>query len=158
MTLPKLFLPPAQAGYTVDPQADTLQASLGSGPSRFRRDMIGAVSRVSVQWRLGRTEHEYLEAFLRSEVPGSLPFLIDLILDGPDLAEYTARLMPGSKRLSSVQGLLRAVDAVLEVRPRPTDTELDLALVALFSLYGEDGDALLDLLAELVNVDMPMLA
>lgn len=158
MPLPKLTLPPAQAGYTVDPQADTLQATLGSGPSRFRLDMIGAVSKASVQWRLARVEHEYLEAFFRSAVPGSLPFLIDLILDGPDPAEYTARLIPGSKRLTGVPGLLRVVDAVLEVRPRPTDAEFDLAVVALFGLYGSEGEDLLAALAELTNDYLPLLA
>lgn len=158
MPLPKMILAPAQAGYSVEPQADTLRASMGPGPSRFRRDMIGAVSAVSVQWRANRGEFEYLEAFFRTAVPGSLPFLIDLLIDEADLLEYQARLIPGSKRLSAMQGNLRVVDAVLEVRPLPADPVYDAALVELFELYGDDLDGMLAALDELVNTYMPLLA
>ncbi len=156
MPLPKLNLSPGQGSYSVTPEPDTLRANMGAGPSRFRRDMIGAISTVSVSWACTRIQYQYVESFFRSTVPGSLPFLCDLIIDSPDVSEYEARLIPGSKRLSSVRGHQRTVEAMLEVRPVTPDAPSDEGFVALYGEYGDDTEAMLRLLGELTTVTMPV--
>jgi hypothetical protein len=153
--LTRLELPPAQAGYAVDPQSDTIGARMGAGPARFRRDQIGGVSLVSAQWRCSRLQFEVFEAFFRTTAPASMPFLVDLIIDYADPAEYEARLIPGSKRVSGVPGNARIVEAQLEVRPVAADAEVDAALVMLYGLYGDDAPGILNLLHELANETMP---
>lgn len=152
MTLPKMLLTPAYSGFSASPAADTLQAQLDGGPSRFRLNQTGAAVTVQVQWGLTRNGFNYLEAFFRL-LPGSMPFLIDLIIDNADLTEYTARLVPGSKQLAGVQGLQRIVTAQLEVKPTRSDPAVDAAIVALYGAYGEAGRSVLDRLAQLVNED-----
>lgn len=156
MPLPKLTLLPSQEGYSVEIGDAVLRARPGSGQSRQRLDMLGAPHIVSVSFALDRLRHAYWRAFFRTTiVEGSLPFLIDLIIDGGTLAEYEAKIVPGSVAMSGVRGLTHFVQAQLEVKATVADALADAGLVTMFEIYDADASAILDLLAHLVLVDLP---
>lgn len=156
MTLPKLLLPPSQAGYGVDYGQASLYVELSGGPGASRRDFLGNVARVSASWSLPPEEANYLLAFRRSSVNyESEPFLIDLCIDGADLREYQAKFIPGSFRLVGYRGNERSYTAELEVKPVREDADYDAGLVLMFENYGDEGALILNLLEELVNEDLP---
>lgn len=159
MPLPKLNLTPAQDGYAVaDADDQVLRAKVSAGPSRTRLDMLGAPSDVAVTFHLTDAEYQYWRAFFRSTIGyGSLPFLMDLLLDQPDLTEHEVKIVPGSTRLSGQRGLLYVVQARLEVKPSMEDADLDEAIAMLFAEYGDDAPNILALLEKLVNVDLPLI-
>lgn len=152
-----LFAVPSKASYAVDIGAEILRAQLSGGPSRFRRDFIGAVATVNVMWNAPPQMFDYLQAFYRTAISqASDPFLIDLVLDGFSLTQYEARFIPGSFRITGVAGLETSVTAQLEVRPQPVNDVVDDGLLLIYENYELGGDTLLETLAELVNVDMPV--
>lgn len=157
MALHKFALLPSKPGYSVGDSADAvLRAKVGAGPSRQRLDFPRAPHQVTVSFSLDSAQYDYWRAFWSTGIEyGSLPFLIDLIIDAEDLAEYEAKFVPGSVSLSDVSGLRYQVDAILEVKPNVRDREYDETLVMLYDIYGEDVPIILNMLEKLVNVDLP---
>jgi hypothetical protein len=151
----KLLVAPSKSGYAATPGNELLSVQLSGGPSWVRRDFIGAVAMIDATWNLPPEGANYLQAFYRTELQrGALPFLIDLILDDFDLAEYQARFVPGSFRIGSVQGLKTSFSAQLEVKPRAADAVADESLMEVFEAFDVEGGYALGLLEELVNVDL----
>lgn len=157
MPLPKLSLSPDQAGYTTaDADDAVLRAKVSAGPARQRLDMLGAPSMVGVGFSLNRNQFQYWRSFFRTTIAeGSLPFLIDLILDQPDPVEHEARIIPGSVRLSALSGLRYSVAVTMEVKPVGQDSDFDATLVWLYEAYGDDISLTLAALAALVNEHLP---
>ena len=156
MPLPKLMLDIPEEGYSFQDAESVLRAKLGAGPSRQRLDMLGAPVEVEIGLILTATAFQYWRAFYRTTIAeGALPFLIDLLIDGPDLTECEARIIPGTSGLGRRSGDAHFVSMRLEVKMAATDSAFDAALVALFGAYGDDAPAFLNLLAELVNSDFP---
>lgn len=160
MPLPKLYLTPAQDGYAAQDADDAvLRAKVSAGPSRTRLDMLGAPADVSVTFQMNPNEYQYWRAFFRSTiVEGSLPFLLDLLLDFPELTEHQVKIVPGSARLSGQRGLLYVVSMRLEVKVVEADADLDATVAMLFEQYGDQGDAILISLERLVNFDLAVLS
>lgn len=156
MPLPTLALRPDTQGYSVQDGQDVIMVELDGGAGRYIRDKWGATSRVSATWTLLPVQHQYLRAFYNTTIQkGSLPFLCDLILDDPEPIAHTCRIVPGTMNLGSQQGYAYISSCVLEVEPIPADAEYDETIVMLFEEYGEDYAAIINLLAELVNEDLP---
>lgn len=160
MALTKLILPPDNSSYSVTDGREVLAVQLAGGASRYRRDILGATSKVSASWLLGPEPYRYLRAFYKAvTVSGSKPFLMDLILDEPTLTEHKVYFIPESLTLTGQKGLSYSVSAQLEVYP----AEMDLDAANLFaSLYSELGPAwqtefptLEDQLNTLINIDIP---
>ena len=128
----KLLVNPLIGGYSVDFGDNTIATKLDGGASRYRLDKLGAAHQVKVQWLLETQGYDYLMAFYRTEIAyGSLPFTIDLkALDGAALGTYTARIQPGSLRLSGFLGTLYQVTATLEISPATYNESADEALIA----------------------------
>lgn len=158
MPLPKLNILPAQDGYSAEDADDSvLRAKVSAGPSRTRLDMLGAPASVSAVLQLHYDEYQYWRAFYRSVIAeGSLPFLMDLLLDRPETQEHEVKLAD-APRLSGQKGLLYVVQLRLEVKPNPVDTEADFAITMLYMEYGLDASTILVDLEHLVNVDLPLL-
>lgn len=156
MPLPKLLIVPARDGYSADDADDAvLRAKVSAGPARTRLDMLGAVSDVAATLHLDPGEYQYWRAFFRGPIAeGSLPFLMDLLLDLPELTEHEVKLA-SAPRLSGQRGLLHVVQLRLEVKPLSADPDADAAVVMLFTFYGEGAGDILASLAHLVNVDLP---
>lgn len=156
MTLPKLVIPPSQAGYSVDYGQASLYVELSGGPGASRRDFLGNVARVSVSWSLPPEEANYLLAFRRTSTNyESEPFLIDLCIDEAELKEYQAKFIPGTFRLVGYRGNERSYAAELEVKPVMDDPDYDAAVAMMYENYGDGGTEILNLLEELVNEDLP---
>jgi hypothetical protein len=156
MTMRKLMVTPSQASYSAQLGSEVLQAQVAGGPSRRRRDFIGAPTYVSVTWLLPGSGFQYLEAFYRTAtVNGTDPFLIDLVIDDASLEEYTAMFVPGSYMINGVQGDATSVSAQLEVEAKVPDADLDNAILDLYELYGDEMSTWFEALAVLVNVTLP---
>tara|TARA_Y100001973_G_C5206110_1_gene341641 strand:+ start:471 stop:947 length:477 start_codon:yes stop_codon:yes gene_type:complete len=152
----KMTIPPDQSGYSVTDGNEVVATKLDGGASRYRRDILGATSTVTVQWSVGPDVYRYLRAFYKTATAnGSSPFLIDLLLDEPSLTEHKAYFVPGSMRLQSQKGLQYVVAAQLEVTPDLPDTAYDEAIVLMYEEYGTDAPAFLNQLEQLANVDLP---
>ena len=157
MPLPKLNVLVPQEGYSVRDGDEVLMARVAGGPSRFRLDHIGAPQEIDVTLVLDVDEYAYWRIFWRGAIRrGSMPFLIDLVGEDSIIEEYRAQIIPGSMRLSAIQGTAHIVQMALEARPIIERTlAFDQAYFALLDLYGEGSQALLDALAQLMNTTMP---
>lgn len=112
----KFVIPPDNASYTFEPGSSVLSTKMMGGASRYRKDLINPTSKVSVNWTTDTDGYLYIRSFFRAIIEeGSLPFLIDLVLDEPGLTEHKAYFVPGSFRLNSQKGLTYSVSAELEV-------------------------------------------
>jgi hypothetical protein len=117
MPLPKLSLPPSTGNYNVSFGNELVSVTLDGGLPRIRRDIAGACHTVTCSWLLDATAYNTLLTFYNTTVAkGSLPFLIDLIIDTASLVEYTAMFVPKSFSLSGQSGATYNVAAVLTVK------------------------------------------
>lgn len=131
MPLPKCLVPPDRTNYTTVEGKTTVAIQLEGGASRYRADQLGATALVTVAWIVGGADYDYLKAFYRSAIAlGSLPFLIDLVLDSQLPVEYTAFIVPDTFKLSSQMGNAYSLDATLEVVPLPIDSSADQIILA----------------------------
>lgn len=120
MSLTQFAIPPDQATYSVKDGKEVVATKLDGGAARYRRDILGSTSRVSVQWTVGPEKYRYIRSFFRAIVEsGSLPFNIDLILDDIYLTTHKSYFVPDSMTLVSQMGLTYVVTAELEVCPAP---------------------------------------
>lgn len=136
----KLELQAEASGYSSTPGASSLSAILDGPAGHHRPDYEGAPTLVSLNWLLSPEEYQYLRAFWRTATSmGAEPFLVDLIMSEGVVREHVARFVPGSMQLSTVLGEAFGVRVIAEAQPA-------------FELATSE---LLDLLARLVNVDLP---
>lgn len=116
----KLELAPDQANYSTRLGSESASVRHEGNAGNYRRSYFNAARRVTVLWYCDANEYEYLQEAYRSWVAsGGVPFLIDLILQTPDLVEHKACFIPGSFGLRSHSGLSYTVGAELEVEPTP---------------------------------------
>lgn len=149
----KLPYIPEQDGYTITPGQDTLRVDLDGGKGRYRKDIDGATLQVGVTWELNPIDYGRLYAAYRNlTASGSVPFLIDLVLDGT-LQEHECHFMPGSFGLRSMEGFSYTCGATLEVTPVDiTDLTVETEAFFLLSSLSPDPTTYLLLLEDLVNV------
>jgi hypothetical protein len=153
--LPVMALTPSLSGYAVQRGDTLLMSRPGMGPSATRLDRYNTPSVMSVEWNVGPADFDYLMAFYFTAVAeGALPFLIDSVLDHPDVRRLRAKVLPGSMSVRGVKGLTYSVSASVEVVPI-LSSDYDASVLALFEEMGEEWPDVLDLLERLVNVDMP---
>jgi hypothetical protein len=114
-TLPKLYLTPDSNSYGVKDGKEVISVQLDGGASRFRRDVVGASSTISVKWTVDADGYRTLRDFYESIGNGAEPFLIDLIWEDADLTEHEAHIIPGTFKLDSQEGRTYVVSADLEV-------------------------------------------
>lgn len=156
MTFPKLLLDLDASSYTSTFGNEILSVTVQNGPSRTRRDFVGAPTIVACQWVLMDIEYEYLMAFYRTSiVMGTLPFLLDMVIDYAPEAEFQCKFVAGSLVLSAVQGDSYTVTAGLEVKPIPANADNDQSVIELFTEYGIGVEPFINELAYFTNVVMP---
>ena len=151
----KFIFTPNQSGYSVQDSIEVLQVELDGGAPRIRRDIVGSWPIVNVSWIFDRENFNYFREFYRlTTVSGSLPFLIDLLIDNADeLTEHVAQFVPGSIALSQVSGQSYGVSANLRIKP--LDVSTFPGLVAVINAFGEDWQKDLELLDSIVNTEWP---
>lgn len=159
MALSKCALSPDSAGYSVSNAENVISTKLDGGASKYRAGILDGASKVSVKWICNSFQYQYIQVFYVSMLKnGSLPFLIDLILNSSFPIEHEAYFIPGSLSLSEHQGEYYGVVAQLEVVPKPIDD----FVISQMCLYGELGDnyaikfpILEDEFDNIINVQIP---
>lgn len=152
MPLPKLVLRPENSSYTVKDGVEVASTALDGGASRRRLDQLGSVYSVNASFVLNSNQYQYLRSFYKTvTASGSLPFLIDLIINEPDLTEYTAYFVEGSLQLQYQKGLTYSASCSFEVLPNPIDAEFDQSFVDFYALYGENYQSIFDMLEYIAN-------
>ena len=152
----KFAIRPIRSGYSFSaPESEVLRAELAGGAGRYRVDIINASEMVSVSWTLLEDGYDYLWRFFRTVGRGAEPFLIDLLLEGPEWVERTARFIPGSLRLDSRDRKAFFVSATLEVEAIEADADYDEAIAAIAQGGLCDMSTYIDLLSTIVNVNWP---
>lgn len=156
MALVKLALLPSQASYSATTQPGFETTRSRGGPSRRRRAYYNNPRWVDCSFAVGAIAYAYLQAFwFETTQEGTLPFLIDLILDEAGLLEYEAAFSSDGLRLAEQRGNLYTVSCQLEVTYRGRDPIADQALVESYNLYAESVNGIIDQLAETVNLAAP---
>jgi hypothetical protein len=130
-SLPVCLLPPDQDTYAYTPNASFISTQLDGGASRFRADQLGAAIVFTIQWTLSAFNYAYLMAFYRTAINyGSLPFLIDLILDDGTMRQYTVHMLPATFNMVSQAGQSYVMGCTLEVLPNTAYAANDAAIIA----------------------------
>lgn len=160
MALNKLSLKPDNSAYSVVDGKSVIATQLDGGAMRYRRNIVGATSKVSCTWIIGPQDYKYLRAFYRSIVAnGALPFMVDLLLDEPALVEHKAYFVPDTMTLNSQKGLQYNVSATLEVFPNEYDSEADSIFAVMYGEFGPNYESIFPPLEsefdELINVSIP---
>ena len=156
MALLKCILVPQCEAYSAQDGQETISVQLDGGAGRYRRDISGATSRVTARWSLSREKWFYLRSLYRSvTASGSLPFLIDLILDDVVVTEHTAYFVPGTMRTDNKTGPIYVASCELEVVPLAITACLSnyACMVGGFGWYGVDGWECEGVLDSLMNDD-----
>lgn len=153
--LTKFVLPPDNSSYSVTDGMETIATQLDGGASRYRRDVLGATSKVMVAWTVGPDEYKYIRSFYRGiTASGSLPFEIDLLLDEPELTPHKAYFRPGSLSLNGQKGYTYYVSAELEVYPAPVSPNA-ADYVYIFNEFRNKFPYWEDQLNTIVNIELP---
>jgi hypothetical protein len=117
--------------------------------------MIDAPIEADVTLMLGPAEYQYWRVFHRyTLVRGTLPFLLDLVVDSSATTEHEVKIIPGTMQ-TGVQGEAHIIQFRLEVLLSDDDEESAEAILMLYALYGDQAAGILEALAQLVNVQMP---
>ena len=173
MAITKFIIPPDQEGYSFNDGLEVLSVQLDGGASRYRKDILNASFKMSVQWTVGREDYNYIRVFYRSTtLSGSIPFLIDLYVNDPfELTERTVYIVPGTFGLRSVSGHKSVIGCTLEVMPIQLIEEIpggpiieasvieftdeNLASMSVYGLFGESWPEYSSLLDNVINVTFP---
>jgi hypothetical protein len=108
----KLDLAVSNVGYTVDVNSGVSAISFESPKANQRLETFNNASIVNLTWQTGVAGYEYLkQAYRYSELKGNPPFLIDLLLNGGDIAEFKAKFVLGTFRLAEKIGRKYIVNA-----------------------------------------------
>lgn len=114
----KIPLLPEQNSYGVGFSQDAIGVKLSGGGMRLRADFVGATSTVQASWLADIDDMTDFDSFWEFDtLKGTLPFLADLILNGPWPLQYLVRQVPGSYRVNQVRGRSLRVSMELEVEP-----------------------------------------
>lgn len=144
---------PESSSYSVEDGPSFIGVKLDGGASRFRKDKIGSARNVEVSWVFDRNEYLYFTSFYNTTInEGSLPFLIELILDDPIPVLHQVHFLQDTKKLSNQKGHSYTVTGTLEAIPVPIDNPLNAARVAAY-----EADPSTDLSKIEVDPDSPPL-
>ena len=129
----KLKIRPDSASYFVDYGEENLYANLDGGRSRVRKKVVNSNSLVNCQMTLSHQSYLYLMAFYRTATnKGSLPFKMDLIIDG-QLDERTCIFIPNSMKLNAQMGLTYIVSFRVEAEYKEHDRQADEDIIRDFN-------------------------
>lgn len=129
----KIKIPPDQESYSRTVTSSVLSAQLEGGAARYRQDLVGANTRIAVQWTTDSAGLQYLNAFYLLTGAKGLPFDVDLVFENATMTTYAAHFVPGSwVSPASVQGATYRVKAEIEVYSAPPT---DASLTAILNNY-----------------------
>jgi hypothetical protein len=116
----KFAITPSSASYSFNERPETVGAIMQGGLGAYRQTIKNPAAVVSVEWTLDVGGYNYFKAFYATYTKsGSLPFEIDLAIDGTALEQYTAYFLDDSISTNAVSGTDYAVSASLELKAKP---------------------------------------
>lgn len=119
-----LQLTPDEANYAAEPGTELLRVQHEGLAGKHRRSVLNSARRVSVLWYCDAAEYALLQrAYLAWVAAGGQAFVMELLLQSPDLIAHTCSFIPGSFRMASVQEQTYTVQAELEVLPAQYEVE-----------------------------------
>lgn len=152
----KISRPPSQQGYTVDLRPASVLTDLRGGLSRARKDMAAPAHMASTPYTVSVPEAEAFAAFYDRVAMTGEAFQSDLLIGTFALEPHVCRMVPGSFEIRRLNGASARVSFQVQVDPSGAFTEAgDNALMDFFESYAETGAEVLNLLAVLVNEDLP---
>lgn len=114
-----LALVPAKDGYNITPSPEYWRTQLEGAAGRSGRGPTGEAWNANVQFITDGEGFRYLRAFYRTILlNGALPFLLQFVYPLSTLTTHKARFVPGSLKLSGINGETYVVAASLEVEQR----------------------------------------
>lgn len=144
---------PLQSGYGAETDSGVITQQLDGGPPRFRRVSSNNIGSVSCSFNFDELGYQYVMAFYRiwMRTP-SKPFIVEMLLDDPEVKDYRCWFVPNSVKLNSVNGLRYKVSVQFFVESERHDPEQDELIVDLVN-RGED--KIFNPLDHYANVEMP---
>lgn len=114
-----LTLIPAKSGYSITPTSEFWRTQLDGGAGRYGRGPRNNAWNANVQFITDGEGFRYLRAFYRTVLAnGSLPFVLQFVYPLSTLTLHKARFVPGSLKLSGINGETYVAAAALEVEQR----------------------------------------
>lgn len=150
----QLNLTALQDGYQVDMTPSSRQVELRGGLPSERADLGLSDYTVRVTWVVDNETQQALETFYRAVTLSGEKFLCSLVVEDFTVKTYVVEFAPGSLEFSEHEATQRLASAVLLVEPA-AEPEEDEALLDIYEIYGEEAADVLNLLAQLVNEDLP---
>lgn len=146
-TFYKLEICPSQTGYSASINYGKNRIQLDGGASRYRQEYRKNSHSVSLTWVTNKFGYNSLVAFASLWSKQNEPFLIDLIIDSPELIQYKCWFKDGLN-LTKVEGLSYTLTADVEVQAYARNSEED-EIIVIGSL------GIFEPLEKLVNTDLP---
>ncbi|KAA0929487.1 hypothetical protein FQ082_01835 [Psychrobacter sp. ANT_H56B] len=145
---------PLQRGYTPEVANNLLEQRLMGGFARQRVQFVNNVHTVTPSVMLDeKIKQQYFWAFWNSHQKNPRPFLWRLMVDDVEMTTYVCQFVAGSLQIGERDGKVYSVSFTLRLKPNHTGTDFDETIIGMW----ESGDPrkLLNLLAKLVNEDLP---
>lgn len=151
-----LNLTPTYSGYATTGPESFVQSNISGGYPRTQLDFVGGVSVVNLRFVLSMWQYQYWRAFFLNTISeGSLPFNIDLDIDGYN-ETYEVQIVQGS--LNENQAYVRAKEVTFSVYAQPViDEDYMSDSVDLFDAYGDEGENILPAIDQFANTDSQVL-
>ena len=147
-------LQPLQRGYTPEVANNLLEQQLMGGFARQRVQFVNNVHTVTASVMLDeKIKQQYFWAFWDSHQENPRPFLWRLIVNETELTTYVCQFVAGSLSYGERDGKVYSVSFGLRLKPNYTGKDFNETIIGMW----ESGDPrkLLNLLAKLVNEDLP---
>lgn len=120
MALGVLPYEPVRDSYRFQPGYNNIQVKLEGGASRVRRDVLGEVHVVTLQWILIKGQYSKFNDFFGSRIKGgSRPFKMDLLTDAEVVMPHVCRCVGSIPSLIEQKGEAFIMQGTLEVTPNP---------------------------------------
>jgi hypothetical protein len=144
----KFAIPPESESYSVKDGVSFVSVALEGGLSRRRADVINTASKAQVTWSFDRNEYDYFRAFFdTATMKGSLPFILELVVDKHYRQEYVCAFIEDTLELSELSGHSYQVRAELEVIPKRPDHTANQAIIDIYNAVPAVGYPLAVLIA-----------
>lgn len=151
----KLLLVPSR-NYSAQDGRENIVTQLDGGAPRVRKDQANAWDVLDIEFDINAGQFDYLRAFYRQNTAnGSSLFSLDLIKDNSFLEEYNALFDESGLRIVSQNGNQYVVTTRIFADKVVVDIEKDAAIILLYETYEADYVNILNIFAQIANVNMP---
>ena len=147
-------------GYRISSNSGMTSEGYSSGSSRVRAGLVNQASRVKVRYPMAPEETSYVRSFFRTRsyaVTGTPYFKAYIMYDDGGAIELRTVCLVGDFDITHDNFGRCTLETELEIRPSLADSEFDISLVELYTIYDGVGQIydFVNGLETLVNITMP---